>query len=431
MADVLSRGAASLAGALLIVATTVSLMRTVVIPRSLRSAIADTVAGAVIWVTGSLARLRRTYQGRDTVLAWAGPSIIILQLLTWLFLYMIAYGLLIFGVSGMDVGNAIRQSGSSLLTLGFAAVNTENQTIIDFFAAATGPIVIAMLIGFLPTIYSAYLERETDIAMLAAEAGEPTWGPELLARRAMSDTLDTLPDTFAGWARWSARLRMTHVTYPVLVWVRSARADRHYVVALIAVMDAAALRLALTSSPRRSEAFALLLQGGQALEVLYVFLFARRGWSDRLPFADRFAGRRGDLARSSPLPGWERSMLAIQQASDIDAIRTLDRRSSAALAEGEQHPLSLTRAEFDAAVDHLIRSGYPVDRDRDEAWEQFRVTRVRYEFAAYELCRRLDAAPAPWSGGRRQSTPVMWPTLAIDILGDDHATETGDGTSDS
>ena len=87
----------------------------------------------------------------------------------------------------------MRQAGSSLFTLGFASVNTEDQTIIDFMAAATGPIVIAMLIGFLPTIYSAYLEREVDVTMLSAMGGEPAWGPEFLSRMAMGDTLDRSP----------------------------------------------------------------------------------------------------------------------------------------------------------------------------------------------------------------------------------------------
>jgi hypothetical protein len=78
-------------------------------------------------------------------------------------------------------------------------------------------------------------------------------------------------------------------------------------------------------------------------------------------------------------------------------------------------------------VDVLQRSGFPIDRDLDAAWEQFNVVRSRYEFAAYEICRRLDVTPAPWSGSRRIPTPTMWPTLAVDVLpdiptdrGDDH-----------
>ena len=66
---------------------------------------------------------------------------------------------------------------------------------------------------------------------------------------------------------------------------------RHYVVALLAVMDAAALKLALTTKLPRKEAFTLLLEGGQTFEVLYVFLFQKRTWSTRMPFSGQFTGQ--------------------------------------------------------------------------------------------------------------------------------------------
>ncbi len=417
MTDVLSRGAASVFGFLLVVATTISLMRTVVIPRALRSVISDSVARAVTGTFLTASRLRRGYPARDQVLAWAGPTIIMVQLLTWLFLYLVAYSLLIYGVSGQGFAEAVRQSGSSLFTLGFAAASNENQTIVDFIAAATGPIVIAMLIGFLPTIYATYLEREVDVTMLSAQAGEPAWGPELLSRASLSGNVGTLPTLFVDWSRWAARLRLTHVTYPVLVWVRSARAPRHYIVALIAVMDAAALQIALNRSLPRTQAFGLLLQGGQALEVLYVFLFRKRPWRDRLPFIGSFASRSVAIRREAvELPGWNRDVLATELAADIDAAQGLDRDAVQALARGDETPLRITRADFDHAVGILVRAGFPVDRDLDEAWEQFRVARSRYEFAAYEIARALDATPAPWSGTRRIPTPTSWPTLAVDML---------------
>ena len=50
----LSRGAATIAGLLLVIATTVSLMRTVVIPRALRSVISDTVASSSTWRSRSM-----------------------------------------------------------------------------------------------------------------------------------------------------------------------------------------------------------------------------------------------------------------------------------------------------------------------------------------------------------------------------------------
>ena len=109
-------------------------------------------------------------------------------------------------------------------------------------------------------------------------------------------------------------------------------------------------------------------------------------------------------------------MIAIHVASDMDAVQSLDGDAVRALERGEQQPLTLTRADFDHAVDVLTRSGFPIDRDLDEAWELFSVARSRYEFAALEICRRLDVTPAPWSGTRSIPTPTVWPTLACDVL---------------
>lgn len=417
LADILSRTAALVVGVFLLVATSLSLMRTVVVPRSLRSIISDAVATVVVSVSVGLSRLRRSYVKRDGVLAWTGPVIILAQLFTWMLLYLFAYGLLIRGVSGMGFGDAMRESGSSLFTLGFASVNTENQTIIDFMAAATGPVVIALLIGFLPNIYSNYIDREVEVTMLSATGGEPAWGPELLSRFALAGAVDGLPRVFLNWAHWATRLRLTHVTYPVLVWVRSVRATRHYVVSLIAVMDAAALRLALNTSHPHREAFAVLLEGGQALEILYTFLYGKRRWSTRLGFRGRFTGESAEVqADIRTLPDWSRHFMAIQVASDMDIVQGLDVDAVHALALGDAQPVLITRADFDAAVDLLQASGFPIDRDLDEAWEQFRLARARYEFAAYAVCRRLDATPAPWTGPRTPETPTLWPTRALDII---------------
>lgn len=417
--DLISRGAATIVGLFLLFVTTISLMRTVVIPRSLRSAISDTVATVVIKTAQLIARAPRSYRGRDSVLAWAGPTIIILQLVTWLVLYLFAYAFLIYGVGGHNYPDAMTQAGSSLFTLGFAASDNRDQTIVDFFAAATGPVVIALMIGFLPTIYSSYLEREVDVTMLGAMGGDPAWGPEFLARHALTENVDTLPETFARWSRWASALRMTHVTYPVLVWVRSARASRHYAVSLLAVLDAAALKVSLNTTLPRTQSFGLLLHGAQAFEVLYVILFLKRPWKTRIPLAGMFLGRpAGDFSRTRTTASWNERMLAVEIAADKDAARGLDGEAVAALVIGEAHELQITRADFDVAVDIIRRSGFPIDRDLDDAWTEFKVLRTRYEFAAYEICRALDATPAPWSGDRKVPTPTIWPSIAVNLLPD-------------
>lgn len=409
------RAGSTLAGLFLLGLTTISLMRTVVIPRTLHSAISSGVGRLVIATSFGIARLRRDYVKRDAVLAWAGPSIIVLQLITWLVCYLVSYGLLLYGTGSNDLGSAMRQAGSSLFTLGFADVNTEDQTVIDFFAAATGPIVIALMIGFLPTIYSSYLDRETSVTALSVTAGEPAWGPELLSRHALSGNIDQATAEFQQWTTLSAGIRMSHSMYPVLLWVRSARPYRHYVVSMLAILDAATLVVSLTKSLDRRPAFQLLMQGGQTLEVLYALVARERSWIQRMRLFRRASGRsRRDLERR--LPGWNRKIIAVELASDKDALLGFSADTVTFLQDHERSTIDLTRADFDKAVEKLRQSGFPIEREPDEAWHTFCAARSRYEYAAYALCEILDAPPAPWSGPRRLTSPTVSPNSALDLL---------------
>ncbi len=219
------------------------------------------------------------------------------------------------------------------------------------------------MIGFLPTIYSAYIEREVDVTMLGSVAGEPAWGPELLSRLTMSGGLENAPEVFHRWTEVSARLRMTHMTYPVLVWVRSGRSRRHYVVSLLAVLDAAALLVSLKPTLHKSGAVALLTQGGQAMQVLEIASVQRHRWRRMLPFAGRVDASTPDLKRlEQGLPGWNRQMIAVEVASDLDAIQGMNADAVSTLAAGEKHPVQLTRADFDQAVEHAPRGRLPLRR---------------------------------------------------------------------
>ncbi len=417
IADILSRGAATVAGLLLFAATTISLMRTVVVPRTLRSFISDTVTRVVTGVSIGIAHLRKHYIKRDPVMAWAGPSILILQLITWLVLYLLSYGLLLYGIGGQDLGDSLRQAGSSLFTLGFADVNTSDQTVIDFIAAATGPIVIALMIGFLPTIYSSYLDRETAVTDLSVTSGEPAWAPEMLSRYTLSGNIPQINADFDNWARAAAAMRMSHMMYPVLVWVRSARPYRHYLVSLLAVLDAAALFISLTKTLDRQAAFRFLIQGGQTMEVLYVMVAQRRSWRQRLPFLGRFLPTSSEQEKvEERLPGWNRKVIAVEMATDQDAFLGLGDAAVSGLSRRERGTIQLPREEFDKAVEILRKSGFPIERDLDEAWDQFTAARSRYEYAAYALCELLDATPAPWTGPRRWPTHTVYPHSALDLL---------------
>ncbi|MFF4800939.1 hypothetical protein ACFY1U_21465 [Streptomyces sp. NPDC001351] len=341
------------AGGLLLAAMSVSVLRTLVVPRGLYSPLVF----RLWWALRRLLRIfapRGGYDAIDRAQTWLAPLILIGMLVTWLGGALAGYGLLLHAVSGLSWGSSFREAGSSLLTLGFASGARLRLSALDFLAAATGPVLIALQIAYLPTLYAAYNRRELEVTLLQSRAGEPAWGPEILARQWLVDTETALPELYRAWERLASDMGESHSTYPVLVAFRSPRPYRHWLVGLVAVMDAAAVQLALTPRSAPPEARLVLRAGFTALR---------------------------DIARALRLP------------FDPDPAPNAS--------------VQLTFADFGAAADMLEAAGFHAERPTAEAWPHFRGWRVNYEAIAYALCRRCDAVPALWTGPRDfTSTPI-------------------------
>ena len=112
--------------------------------------------------------------------------------------------------------------------------------------------IVALQIAYLPALYSSYSTRESLVALLESRAGQPAWGPELLARHQLVGITDTLPQLYQEWEVWSADVAESHTTYPILLLFRSPEAWLSWLTGLLAVLDAAAMHLALDpdSAPR-------------------------------------------------------------------------------------------------------------------------------------------------------------------------------------
>ena len=50
-----------------------------------------------------------------------------------------------------------------MLTLGFVSTSSVWATLVDFLAGGIGLVVITIQIAYLPTLYSAYNRRETEV----------------------------------------------------------------------------------------------------------------------------------------------------------------------------------------------------------------------------------------------------------------------------
>jgi hypothetical protein len=244
----LARWAGFALGLVIVVVTFSSVVGTIVLPKGVRSRISYTVWRAIERPFMAAAARMRRYESKDRLLGLLGPVSLLALLGAWLLLFLLGYALMLLPLTGDGFMAALRLSGSSLFTLGLASSPRQGATVVSFAAAATGLVVIALQVGYLPTIYGAYNRRETVVNMLESRAGEPAWGVELLAREHLIGGLDSLGPFFTDWERWAADLTESHVNYPWLLSFRSPYPLRSWVVSHLAVLDAAALYLALVPS---------------------------------------------------------------------------------------------------------------------------------------------------------------------------------------
>ncbi len=343
-------------GVITVGAVVSSIVTTLVVPRLLPSKISygtwQTVHRAFMVITAK----RSDYESKDRVLALLGPVSLLMLLGNWLLMSLLGYALLFWPFIDGSIGDALRLSGSSLVTLGIASDTHAVPTVLEVMAAATGLVIVALEIGYLPTIYSAYNRRESLVTVLAHRAGAPNvpvWGPEILARHHLAQGLDTLPALYAAWEGWSADVAESHSSYPWLMAFRSPNPMRSWIVSLLAVLDSAALYLALAPARAPAEARQCLRGGFMGLRVL-----------------SRITGGRYD---EDPRP---------------------------------DEPLALTYQAFAEAVATLERLGFPLERSAAEAWPDFRGWRVNYEAVCYDLADYFVAVPAPWSGPRQHMSEM-------------------------
>jgi len=340
--------------------TASSVLRTLVVPRAVLSKVSEVVLDSTVRLSRLVADRIADYERRDNILAWAAPLSLMTLLFTWIASFWIGFSLLDFGFTHFTFDAAMRQAGSSIATLGFAASPTASLTILDIATGLTGMVVVALQIAYLPTLYSAYNRRESLITVLSARGGEPAWGPEILARHVWLNLEGNLPDLYSDWENWAATVSESHTSYPVLIHFRSPQPLRSWLIALLGVMDAAALQTALAPTTAPVEARLLLQMGYLTLR-------------------------------------------------DLAAIESIPTRRD----PSPDDPIQLPYAEFEEAVEMLSSVGLKVERTAAQAWPHFRGWRVNYEDAAYGLAKHIDAVPARWSGTRRRLDQPIPPVRPV------------------
>lgn len=249
-----ARIAIAAAGVAIVLLTLRSAVRTLVVPRAVPIFLTRVAAVVVRYLFLWRAKTARTFLDKDRALAALGPTIILGLAVVWIGLVFVGYSLIYWSMESISLSEAIRQSGSALFTLGFAAPVTQSATFVSFTEAGIGMGIVALLIAYLPILYTAFAERERAVATISVRAGSPARGVEMLVRFHLINHWDELRNTWQEWEELFAGLEESHTTFAVLPLFRSPDPSRSWITAAGAVLDAASLRASVVDEERSASA---------------------------------------------------------------------------------------------------------------------------------------------------------------------------------
>ena len=334
-------------GALIALGALLIAIQTVVVPRADQSLVIRFVFVGMGLVFAVFARRRQSYEARDALLARYAPTTLMMLPIVWAIGVIYGFSLMFWSLNVHPYREALVLSGSSLTTLGFRETNDLFTLVLVIAEALIGLGIVALLISFLPTLYSAFSSREAAVARLEIRAGTPPTPEAMIILAHQTGGLESMDETWSEWEHWFIEVEETHQSYPALAFFRSVRSDRSWVTAAGAILDTAAIMLSsIAVHPSPSAAF--MIRSG------YVAL---RNVGD-------FFGIDHD---PDPLP---------------------------------TAPITVRRHEFYRVFENLRIAGVPMVEDRNQVWAEFAGWRVNYDTCLVGLASLTSAPDGVWSTDR-------------------------------
>jgi hypothetical protein len=343
---------AAVAGAAVVLATLVSALETVVVPRAGVTRLTWVHFAWLRQVFEMVAHPRRDFLARDRVLAVYAPLALVALPGAWVTLVILGFSLIFWGTGVGPYAEALAISGSSLTTLGFERPEGLGRELLGVTEAALGLGLVALMISYLPSIYSAFQRREKLVGGLQVRAGLPPTPLKLFQRYATIGWFDRVNESFNLWESWFTDIEESHTSQAWLVFFRSPHPQRSWITAAGCILDTTALYNAVIDRPHDPQADILLRSG---------YLCLRR-------IATSFEIRYDD----NPAP---------------------------------DDPITVTRDEFDEVCAELRETGVALVADLDQGWRDFAGWRVNYDTVLVALAAMISAPPAPWTSDRSVLSP--------------------------
>jgi hypothetical protein len=351
------------AGIVVIIVSTGLAIRTFMVPAGAPPLINRVIFRFTQALFDVVTRPVRSEARRQGILSLFAPVSLLVVLAVVLALIGFGYTLALYGAGIKPLIRAFLFSGSALSTLGFESPGNNFWVIVlSAVESLTVVTIVALLIGYLPTIYSSYQQREQAVSNLDELVGTQPDGIKVVDAYVNVFGPSRLGELWQTWIGWFADLATSGSTLSGELFLRSARWERSWICAAGAMLDAAALvdsSVDLTTDPA----------------------------ADRLV---RLGSR------------------SLRQVLEPLGLRCPDQ------PKWPETPINITQQEFEDAYGHLQQSGLPMKPDKNAAWATFAEHRVQYECQLMTLVR-LKKPPrgARWTTDRDEARKP----LAIPMTG--------------
>ncbi len=340
------RGITAVIGLIIVTGTLLSAIKAFVLPRGVRVWLVRFVFTIVRYAFRFKLK-RATFTERDQIMALFAPLALVLMPVFLLSFVLIGYMFLFWSLDPQPIAEIFKLSGSSLLTLGYASVETIPHKILEFSEAMIGLILVALLVAYLPTMYAAFARREAQVALWEAWAGSPPTVYQMVSRAHRTGELGNLREVWLEWQTWFADLEESHTSLAPVVFFRSPKPDRSWITAAGNALDSAAFILSTVDIKPEPRAAFCIRTGFIALRHIAAYF--------EIPF------------NSDPQP---------------------------------DDPISISRYEYDVVCEKLEANGIALRADRELAWQNFAGWRVNYDAPLLALANATMAPYAEWISDR-------------------------------
>jgi len=317
----------------------------------------------------AIGHIIRSSARRDSFRGYMAPLSLLALLIFWAALFILGYGLLLWGLAlplsalsnTTSFPTFLYLSSTTFFTLGLGDVSPLPGVgrFLLVSEAALGFIFLALVISYVPVLYQAFSRRELRIALLDARAGSPGTAVELLRRNCVGKAaVEELRLLLHDWEVWCADILESHLSYPILAFYRSQHEQQSWVGALTIILDTCALVLTTIDGDSTS--------GAPVEPAKFTFAMARH------------------------------AVIDLAQVLDISPPTAVNRLSS---------------AEFTHLQDMLVTAGIRLRESRTSE-QKLSELRATYEPFVSALAERIKVSLPPWIPPKE--TLDDWQTSAWD-----------------